>query len=162
LEKSEQGTFFLEVHPVIDPSVRELCLRPYPGHARGCPNYNKKETCPPRTKIFTEVFDLDYPVFAIVNAFDLKSHKEMMRVKHPRWSEKQLASSRFWQGKAKKELKEEINKFLQEHEGYEATTCPEGLGINVTETMKNAGILLKWPPRDIVYQVAFAAKKLKK
>ncbi|MGI6684911.1 MAG: hypothetical protein ACOX47_05415 [Bacillota bacterium] len=157
---SEQKILIIEIDPIIDSSVKELCLRPYPGHAKGCPNYNKKDTCPPNTKMFNEVFDLDYPVFAIINSFDLKSHKEKMHLKHPDWSEKQLASTRFWYAKAKKELRDGINKFLQDHRDYDATSCPEGLGVNVTETLKNVGILLKWPPEDIAYQVALAGRKL--
>lgn len=89
----EEKFFILQVNPVIDHSMIELCKRPYPDHAKGCPNYGKKETCPPHTKMFYEVFNAAYPVFAIVNAFDLKSHMEALKTKHPNWSERQLASS---------------------------------------------------------------------
>ena len=34
--------------------------------------------------------------------------------------------------------------------------CPEGAGVNITETMKNAGIILEWPPVNYTYQVALA------
>jgi hypothetical protein len=35
------------------------------------------------------------------------------------------------------------------------TEAPEAMGVNVTETMKNAGVVLEWPPENIVIKVAF-------
>jgi len=159
LNQVPEGFPVLEVNPIIDQSVRELCTRPYPLHPKGCPNFGQKDTCPPKAKMFFEVFDPSYPVYAIVNAFDYRGHKEQMRAKHPEWSERQLACVRFWQGKARKQLKLAINMFLSKHENYAATTCPEALGVNVTETLKNAGIIMEWPPKEIAYQVALAGKK---
>lgn len=36
------------------------------------------------------------------------------------------------------------------------------LGVNVTETMKNAGVILEWPPANIAYQIALAGVRLKR
>lgn len=159
MEISEKRILIFQVTPVIDITMKELCQQSYNDHPNGCPNYGKKDTCPPKTKMFYEIFDVDYPVFAIVSFFDLKSHVEKMKIKHPMWSERQLASSRFWQGKVRKDLRGEINKFLEAHKDYGVTNCPEGLGVDVTETLKSADIYLEWPPRDVVCQVALAAKE---
>lgn len=32
---------YVEVVPVVDPSVRELCRRPYSLHPRGCPKFGR-------------------------------------------------------------------------------------------------------------------------
>ena len=151
-----QKGFVTQVNPVIDHSTRLLCLRPYYNHPKGCPNYNKKEGCPPRVLLFDECFDLSYPVYAIVNLFDFKNHVERMSQKHPNWSEHQLKCVRYWQGTARKQLKELINKFLAEQKGYKANTCPEAMGVNITATLKSAGVELEWPPVNIACQVALA------
>lgn len=75
---------------VIDPVVRALCCHPYPGHPRGCPNYNRKPGCPPGAPMFDDRMDLGRPVYAIINEFDLAAHMERMRQDHPDWSERQL------------------------------------------------------------------------
>lgn len=39
------------ISPVIDYKVKSLCQTPYPGHKLGCPNFNKKSSCPPNSVI---------------------------------------------------------------------------------------------------------------
>jgi hypothetical protein len=34
------------------------------------------------------------------------------------------------------------------------------MGVNVTATMDNAGIMLEWPPKNVAYQIALAGKLL--
>lgn len=43
---------WFKVKPVIDYSVRQLCIQPYVNHPKGCPNYNKKDGCPPKVMRF--------------------------------------------------------------------------------------------------------------
>ncbi len=148
-----------EVYPVIDYSVRSLCTRPYPGHPKGCPNFNKKKKCPPIAQKFENIFDLTQPIYAIIHVFDFRSHIEKMKNRHPEWSERQLKNCYYWQSKARSKLKEGILDFLKENRNYHVTTCPEGMGINVTETMKRIGIILEWPPENLTYQVAIAGIK---
>jgi hypothetical protein len=31
------------------------------------------------------------------------------------------------------------------------------MGLDVTKTLKDVGIVLEWPPKNITYQIAFAA-----
>jgi hypothetical protein len=147
-----------EVAPVIEPAVRALCQRPYPGHPRGCPNYGKKRGCPPETPIFDQVYDLVLPVYAIVTTFNLGAHAEKMRERHPDWSWAKLSCCLYWQQGARKRLKFEIAKFLRSHPGYRAEATPEALGINVTATLQRAGFpALEWPPVHLARQVALAA-----
>lgn len=138
------------------PSVRDLCQRPYYNHPNGCPNYTKRDTCPPRCPFWSDVFHLATPSYAIWNVFNLAEHIEKMRQKHPLWSKRQLYCCLWWQPKARKQLKIEIAEFQKVHPQYTVVTNPEAMGINITATMKRIGINLPWPPVDIAYQIALA------
>lgn len=147
----------IPVDPCIDYQVRSLCVRPYPLHPKGCPNVGKCDRCPPEAPLFGEVFDLTRQVYAIVNEFDLARHVKRMAVKNPAWSERQLACVLYWQGTARKQLNAKIQAALDHFPGYVATWCPEGMGVNVTETLAAVGIDLEWPPKQIARQVALLA-----
>lgn len=155
-------TSILPVNPVIDPAMRALCLRPYRGHKHGCPNYGRRKTCPPEAPMYDDIYDLSKPVFAIINEFDLAGHVSKMKTKHPKWSYAQLSCLLYWQGSARKVLRTKIKDFLIEHPGYVAETCPEAMGVNVTQTLADAGVILEWPPILIARQVALAGIPINK
>lgn len=148
----------VQVNPVVDHSVRGLCVKSYPGHTKGCPNYRRKEGCPPDAPFFEDVYDLTKPVFAIINRFDLAEHRERMQLSNPSWSRRQLDCCLYWQPKARKHLMVGIRQFLKEHLDYHVTTCPEAMGIEITKTLAPSGIILEWPPDKYVYQVALAGQ----
>ena len=147
----------IEVRPVIM-GRHDLCLRPYPNHRNGCPNYGTKKDCPPGVPIFDSFYDLSKPVYAIYNKFDFKGHVDRMREKHPDWSQRQLECCLYWQGTARKQLRELIEEFekLSPKGMYSITIVPEAMGVNVTKTMRNAGVVLEWPPVNVAYQIALA------
>lgn len=147
----------LPVVPVIDVSVRGLCVRPYAGHTKGCPNFGKCERCPPKIGLFPDLYDMTQPMFAVINEFDLASHVERMQANNPSWSYRQLSCVLYWQPKARKQLKEKIDSLLPLFEGYTATWCPEAMGVNVTQTLANVGIILEWPAVNVARQVALLA-----
>ena len=147
----------IEVSPIIIRSVHSLCLRPYPNHKKGCPNYGKKKGCPPGVPMFDSFYVLSKPVYAIYNVFDFKGHVDRMREKHPSWSKRQLECCLYWQGSARKRLKERIEIFRRLTGGkYIVNTVPEAMGVQVTETMKRVGVELEWPPVNVAYQIALA------
>ena len=150
------------VKPVIDLSVRQLCKRPYCNHPRGCPNYGKKSTCPPKALPISKVLDLSRPVYAIWNEFDFAGHCNRMKAAHPGWSQRQIECCLYWQPKARKQLRAEISIFAFSITQYiiQVLTTPEATGVNVTATMKTIGIKLEWPPRNRTYQVALAGPPL--
>jgi predicted metal-binding protein len=165
------GYVILRVNPVIDDRVRGLCTRPYPGAPRGCPNFGKKFGCPPHAPLFQNVFDLERPIYAVINIFDFEGHVARMKAKHPDWTDKQAGCSRYWQSTARKDHMEKIKEFLGEHQEYTVCTAwykgappmkrilysaPEAMGIDVTKTLRNAGIELEWPPKTVARQVALA------
>ena len=151
----------LPVQVKIDHKMRALCLHPYPGHPKGCPNFGKRPSCPPAIPLFEKAYDLSKPVYAIVNEFDIKNHVARMTIKHPHWSYRQLSCPLYWQPVARKQLKEKI-KQAQLPAGYKIVNLPEGMGVNVTATLASAGIVLEWPPVNIVRQVVLAAQPLNK
>ena len=151
---------YQQVNPVINYSVRGLCTKSYYNHKKGCPNFNKKDGCPPQAMFFDKYYDLSNPVYVIWNKFDLGAHVEKLRSKYPDWSEHQLSCCLYWQPKARGVLKENIKEFLREVPGQKMTSCPEAMGVNITETMKSIGIELEWPPKKFTYQVAMAGTLL--
>jgi predicted metal-binding protein len=147
----------------IDKSVRALCLTPYPGHPKGCPNYNKRNDCPPKVDLVEQVLDLEKQVYVVYNRFHLAEHVQTLKRKHPKWSQRQLECCLYWQGKARKQLREQVGDLLYQlyhfstyGPGSEPTVLytPEACGVDVTATMASLGITLEWPPRTYTYQVA--------
>lgn len=80
---------------------------------------------------------------------------QRMAAKNPSWSDLQLRCVLYWQQTARKQLAVKIETALTALPGYEATWCPEGMGVNVTATLEQVGIILEWPPQQIARQVAF-------
>jgi len=139
----------------LDPSVRALCRRPYPGHPRGCPNWGKRPACPPEAALLSERMDLSRPVGVVWNRFDLGAHVARMRAKHPEWSDRQCRCCLYWQPRARKQLRAALREALRQFgPGRMMATCPEAMGVNVTETMRRVGVVLEWPPVQWAYQVA--------
>jgi len=148
-----------KIVPVIDYTVRGLCQRPYPNHRKGCPNYGKKLTCPPQVALWGEICDLGLATWLFFTKFNLAEHRARMKQKHPNWTRRQLDCCLYWQQGAKKPLKEHLK--LWAMPGSFTTICPEAMGINVTETMKQIGIILEWPPETWTYQVAMGGWLIK-
>ena len=148
-----------QVKPVVDSGMAALCRRPYPLHPKGCPNWGKKAGCPPKCKPIGELLDLKAPVWAIWTQFNLHDHMVRMQEKHPGWSERQLKCCLYWQPRARRNLHDELIRFIMEVHPDAIVTTPEASGVNLTETMKQVGVQLEWPPENWTYQVVLAGKK---
>lgn len=145
-----------KVIPAMDASMRSLCVKPYPNHPKGCPNYGYRLTCPPTVQLFTEVIDQHYPIWAMWATFGLGAHVERLRIKHPNWTYRQLSCCLYWQGTVRKFLRKEIAvKFpsTEADPGLKVVTCPEAMGVNVTATMETIGVTLEWPPKEYTRMV---------
>ena len=122
------------------------------------PQLWEKPDCPPYAPMFDKVFDVNQTIYAIYSIYNLGNHVEKMREKHPLWTETQLYNVLYWQGSARKVLKSNIAAFVSRYResGYYVTTSPEAMGVDVTQTLLNAGIKMEWPARNNVYKVAMA------
>lgn len=153
---------WMVVKPVVDLSVRFMCLQKYTNHPKGCPNYEQKDGCPPYAPTIYELINPQLPVWVIWNVFDFAGHCERMKEKHPHWSKRQIACCLYWQPKARKELRETIKQFeIRQPQKHHIVMNPEGAGVNVTATMKSIGIKLQWPPVNKTYQVVLAGIAVK-
>lgn len=146
----------------VNVSVRGLCIEAYPGHKNGCPNYNKKLGCPPAAPRIQDIIWLDRPVVAIWVEFDLARHRKRMLTKHPKWSRRQADCCLYWQNGVRRDLRIDANEWLR----YQAdpyliiVDCPEANGVDVTATMRTAGIELEWPPVNIVRKVVLCGTRV--
>ena len=147
------------VIPQINYGVRDLCYLPYEGHPKGCPRYGKKDTCPPRAPKIEDIIDLQKPVWAVWNVFNLEEHVRKMRSRLPHWSQRQLENCLYWQQGARNQLEKEIQLFIHWRYGITVLRCPEACGVNVTATMAVIGKFLEWPPVTKTYQVAIVGHR---
>jgi predicted metal-binding protein len=151
-----------KVKPVVDLKVRALCAHKYPNHPHGCPNFNKakRPDCPPQCPTITDTININKTVYVIYNKFPFGNHVVKMKAKHPNWTDRQLANCLYWQGTARKQLKDEIKLFLSCHNGFYVVKNPEAQGVNLTATMAKIGIELEWPPKVDTYQIVLAGRRI--
>ncbi|MCL5733089.1 MAG: DUF2284 domain-containing protein [Patescibacteria group bacterium] len=140
---------------VFNPRIRNLCLCPYRKHPKGCPNFNIKKSCPPRTPLFADVFQEEVFIAALV--FDFREYVAKKKLEHPDWTERALRNPRHWQGHLRSELRKFV--MLNLPTGYAPIFSPEAMGINVTATCRNTGLALEWPPKNKVCEIAFVGKR---
>jgi len=146
------------VQPVLDRKMVGLCRKPYEAHKKGCPNWGKHPTCPPEAPWLAEILDLTQPVYVIWTTYDLAAHADKMRAAHPQWSDRQLINCLYWQGNARKLLRQEVTAFQAEHpaDPFLVLYRPEACGLAVGDTMQQLGVTLEWMPRNTVHLVALA------
>lgn len=155
------------VKPIIDKAIQKLCFRPYYNHKNGCPNFNKAKGCPPNAPLLGKVLDLNKTVWAVWVDFDFAEHKARMLKLHTEWIDKPrvVECCRYWQGAADKLLKHYVANFctprllFSQAKRLDVLYRPEAYGVNVTETMKNIGVILEWPPVNIVRKIAFIGEQ---
>lgn len=143
-------------HIRIDHKCRGFCKLAYPGHKDGCPNFGKNEECPPKVDTVEKIFDLNKDLFFVVQPFDLKSHMDRMKIKHPNWSEAQLKNLLYWQGGVRKKLKEKAEEFIQDRSNGAMiyTLLPEAMGVMVIDTAREHELQIEKNPMEWIYKIA--------
>ena len=123
-----------------DPKARDgrWCMLPYPNHPHGCPKF---PTCPMGKKDFLDYEGYDW--FAVIEEFDLKSHADRMREKHPQWTERQCRNLLYWQNGVRSRLKKKAEKLAMPFMGDVILDIPEANGVNIFETMANHGVIIE-------------------
>jgi hypothetical protein len=151
----------------FEKKIQLFCKLPYYGHSHGCPNYGKRERCPPNQPLIDKVLDLSQETYIIYTNFRVGEFAERMRMMHPEWENqpRQLYNPRRWQPIIRKEHRLEVDKFLAEHQDLTYTTYSEAHGVNLDMLMHRIGIELKWdwPPKhdkdNEVYLISLGGKK---
>ena len=142
-------------------SPRSMCIRPYKNHKYGCPNFGVLPTCPPNIPcMFDQMFDVS-DVYAVATKFYLEEFFDKRRKKRPDLAEGQIRNSRVWQPITLKENDYGIRDFYLENPdkaSYVSTRLLECMGVDVVNTMKEVGVDLRFPPKEIVYRIAFIAR----
>jgi len=138
-----EGIMNLKLHRVIShPKVMDMCKIPYHGNPKGCPMYDKRSRCPPRTKMFDEI--IVPPYFLIIQDFDLETQMKKMKDRHSDWSDKQCANTRYWQKGFDGSIKREADQFItEEMKDGVILVRPEAYGVNLFATCAHHGIILK-------------------
>lgn len=128
---------------VISKKVGQWCRIPYPNHPKGCPNYRKKDTCPPGAPDLESFFEIQKPMYMIFHDFDLSEHAARMKAKHPHWSDRQCRCVLYWQNSSRKKLREKAHLYMMQQRLNAITLCPEGMGMNVYATAMRHGVRLE-------------------
>ncbi len=122
------------VRLVTNSSAGDWCKLQYPGHPKGCPNYNKSAKCPPQAPSIEEYFDITNPLYLVHSEFDLSKHQNKMQDAHPKWSERQCRCVLYWQSTSRKQLKGRVAKALDLLNLNGVAFIPEAMGVNVYAT----------------------------
>jgi predicted metal-binding protein len=144
----------------VDEQVRDWCRLPYPGHKKGCPNWNKSSTCPPIVSLVNNIFDLSAEHWFAITDFNIQEQSIRMKKMHPGWSDQQSRCCLYWQNTVRKNLTKMCKEFISSAKllGYSYTLIPEAMGVNVFKTMHRIGIKMRKNPQDILYKVALIGK----
>ena len=142
----------IELKEVIyDSNARGIyCKLPYPNHSEGCPN---TLICIHKHPNFLNLPKLKW--FAVIEEFDLKTHAQKMKQKHPTWSDRQCRNLLYWQNGVRSRLIDKITHYKDI--GDIILTLPEACGVHVFGTMAKAGVIIQRNP-DIVRKVMFIGK----
>lgn len=141
---------------VLNEKTKTWCKLPYPGHPRGCPNYGKKDICPPRAPDVRDVFDFNMHLSFVVVRFDLEAHVQKMHERLPHWSERQCRNLLYWQSSVTGTLKSTVKDLFRD--GSITTYVPEAMGVDVFETCKRLGIPIERNPVKYVHKVALVGR----
>ena len=129
----------------------QWCKLPYPNHPNGCPNFPE---CIKKNQL-EGYSPVELKWYAVIEIFNLAQHAYNMKLKHPRWSDRQCRCVLYWQNSVRKRLREKMNKIMESMPNAVCgTLCPEALGVNVFGTMAKVGITLYKNP-DTVRKIAF-------
>lgn len=123
--------------------VPEWCRLPYQRHPKGCPNYGKKNVCPPQAPYITDVIDIKKPMYLVFSEFNLEAHMDKMKARHPTWSEAGLRNVLYWQKTSRKQLKERTGIAKGLLKTNVVIYLPEAAGVHVYATAFHSGLKLE-------------------
>ena len=148
----------------INYACRGYCKLPYRGHKNGCPNFGKHNECPPKVKLFKDVFDTSKDLHFIIEEFNLNEHIEKMKQKHPKWSIYQLKNLLYWQNGVRHNLYMKVLKFIADQGNTNGmmyyTLLPEAMGIDVFKTCSKLNIPIEKQPTNKIFKIALVGYRI--
>jgi len=129
------------------------CKLPYPNHPRGCPNFPQ---CPESQPNFIDIQN-QYVWYAVLEEFDLVTHAEKMKRKHPNWSERQCRNLLYWQNSVVKRLKAKVQSYKSDESDI-ILEIPEASGINIFETLSQVGVILQRNHPNYIVKIMLLGK----
>lgn len=146
---------------VLDPKrIAPLCKHPYHNHKDGC-----KRGC--NFHYWYDAIDKGQDVWAIYFSMNLDPLWDKIRKNNPHFSIRQVENMRYWNGRKNKLLRIMEQEFLKEHPGPWARALNRGpgqtnytFGIWYTETMKQIGVDLQWPPGPHPITIQFVGRPI--
>ena len=141
---------------IVDDRARDgtWCAKYYDGHPKGCPNFPKCIVPRPHFDTYQ-----GYDWFAIVEPFNLKSHAEKMKAKHPNWSDRQCRNLLYWQNGVRSRLRKKAEKFAIPLMGDIILDIPEANGIQLFDTMEKHGLVLERHKPDMIHKIMLVGKR---
>lgn len=146
VKQGAERSYIFEVKRLVtSPKVADWCRMPYPGHAKGCPNYDDptKPWCPPRAPAVGEFFDLSRGLYLVHSEYDLEARSAELKSNNPDWTDKQCRCVLYWQKTSRKQLRLRAAVAMKETSATAMTTCPEAMGVNVYATAALSGLKLE-------------------
>lgn len=141
---------------IVDERARDgtWCTLPYPGHPKGCPNFPKCcESRPP----FNEYSGFKW--IAVVEEFDLKTHAEGMKKKHPHWSERQCRNLLYWQNGVRSRLRKRAEAIHYPFMGDVILDIPEANGVNIFDTMAKHDLVLERTKPETIHKIMLVGRR---
>lgn len=162
------------------PKVQNYCLLPYPHNPKGCMNRGKFRPldgfpqeckpriireCPPTIEqivegsrekllLIDDIFDFSQPLYALWIEFalgkDAEERYQRTRAEHPDRKPEHCYNKLWWQNRARRQLSDEVIRFLGMYPLAIVDLCPEAHGVNLDSSMAKIGIEFpwykQWPP----------------
>lgn len=141
---------------ILDSDTRIWCKLSYPNHSRGCPNYGKREICPPQAPLFNDI--VKKPFLLVGVRFNLSEWAKHLKEKYPKWSDKQARCCLYWQNTVRKRLREECEKLSSKNKRI--LYVPEANGVHVFKTCETVGIILERNPKVFVWKIAIIGERI--
>ena len=128
-------------------TVNQLCTQQYYKHKKGCPNFNRKNGCPPTIYHISQEYDLS-SIHLLYVKFPFLDYISKKGEIHSDWNLRQLANQRHWQGHLRSSLDMYWGSIRKDYPYYRKISNPEGQGVNVEDTLKQYDIQLDWCKKD--------------
>lgn len=124
----------------FDKNVRKYCLCKYTSHKIGCPNYNKKYSCPPNSPYLEDfILNGDFIEFyLVIGILDFKKYKEIrlsilkernkndINKKFHKYSDRELGNLLYWQNQMKNHIFSKINEIEETNPNFYLLVCGSG------------------------------------